>query len=335
MQPGQIASLIEASNSKRIMALVGGTQPPVSSYSLSRVMWDAAFAYFDIDAEYIPLDVHCDLLEETLDMLLSYEQIVGLNITSPHKEGTAQHRLVTIGALERIIGINTVVRTEDETNGYSTDGSGVRLALEEAGVELKDKSIVILGAGGAAASIALELAKYGNVTVANRTLEKAQALEQRATSQFDKIRLTAIPLYQEDEERYSSQLLRALREADVVINTIPIERTGQRLLRGYELASGRKTCMDIVYGHKSLFLNVARKQGHKAIDGRAMLLHQAVQGFYLAFGACCRNKDLDPEEVIAPMRYALKHFRHDTPYEQIIAEVQGKKQQILRDYSAP
>ena len=74
--------------------------------------------------------------------------------------------------------------------------------------------------------------------------------------------------------------------------------------------------MDIVYGHRSYFLELAKKNGNFTIDGRWMLLHQGVQAFEHVFWKLIRE-GLRENGIESPMRYALTNFEFNEPQESL------------------
>jgi len=106
------------------------------------------------------------------------EGYIGFNATMPHKENLVplMNELSEDAALFR--SVNTVCIKNGRLYGYNTDGDGFLQALREADMEPAGKTVLVLGAGGAAKAVVSKLARAGagRVFVANRTVERAQAL---------------------------------------------------------------------------------------------------------------------------------------------------------------
>ncbi|MCK4521642.1 MAG: shikimate dehydrogenase [Nanoarchaeota archaeon] len=327
MLEAQIRKLIEESKHHVVTGLIGENP---TTYSKSRIMWNVVFIYHGIDSEYIPFDVASDKLEGVLDLLLNYSKLLGFNITNPYKERTAQHPSILVDDLARVIGgVNTVHKFEDNIQGHSTDGYGaIRSIQGQSGEDvISGNNIMVLGAGGSGSAIALACAEEGGaVRVANRTFEKARDLSERA-EQYGK-KIFPLSLYSE-KTGYSEEFMKSLKETDIVINTLPTEKkTGRPLFMGEELSGKEKICMDIVYGHRSHFLETARKNGHLCIDGRWMLLHQAVKAFEYIYQSEIHKKGLSTKEITGPMRYAITHFEFDTPNELIERRINDARGEI-------
>ncbi len=243
-----------------------------SKYSLSPRLWNAALLDLEIDAEYLALDVRAKHLKKTLDILVQDPSILGFNVTNPYKESVAKYPGLQLQGDSNILeAVNTFIKKKDHLEGYSTDGYGAIQSLFESfsANALKEKEILVLGAGGSGRAIALACSRHGNVSIANRTLDKAKSLA-------EKIKITPLNLY-------SSNFFEVLENSDVVINTLPIEKDyDQPILK--VIPGKPKICLDIVYGHKSYFLKKAKEEGHSTLDGKSMLLHQALRSFDYFFG---------------------------------------------------
>ncbi|OPH58645.1 shikimate dehydrogenase [Paenibacillus ferrarius] len=147
-------------------------------HSRSPIMLNRAFQEANINAVYAAFHVRPDELGDAVRGIraLGYR---GINVTIPHKVEVMQY-LDEIDEGAQIVGaVNTIVNENGKLIGYNTDGIGyVRSLLEETGIELTGKSVLLLGAGGAARGVAYALAKEGAgcIYIANRTKERAVEL---------------------------------------------------------------------------------------------------------------------------------------------------------------
>ena len=147
-------------------------------HSRSPIMLNRAFQEAGINAVYAAFHVRPEELGDAVRGIraLGYR---GINVTIPHKVEVMQY-LDEIDEGARIVGaVNTIVNEAGKLIGYNTDGIGyVRSLKEETGIELKGKSVLLLGAGGAARGVAYALAKEGagRIYIANRTKERALEL---------------------------------------------------------------------------------------------------------------------------------------------------------------
>jgi shikimate dehydrogenase len=250
----------------RLLALIG---QPVG-HSLSPAMHNAAFAEDGLDFVYVCLDVDPEYLSAAV-LGLKALKFRGFNVTMPHKR--AMVGLVDgLDEGARVSGaVNTVVIDASGMRGYNTDGGGMVMACEEAGIDLSGKSVLLLGSGGTASAIAVAFgeAGIGDLHIANRDVEHAARLR-------DKLRLTGV-------ERISVSSLAALEQdgpdADVIVNATPLGmKEGDPLpLPPEYVRRGRAVC-DVVYrpGKETPLVRLAKERGVRHVAGGRMLLYQGV-----------------------------------------------------------
>ena len=106
--------------------------------------------------------------------------IHGMNVTVPYKSDVIPLLSEIDELAEKIGAVNTLVRTEDGFKGYNTDMPGLYRAMCSDGMEIANREVLILGAGGAARAVAFLCASKGasHVYLLNRTVSKAQAIVQ-------------------------------------------------------------------------------------------------------------------------------------------------------------
>jgi shikimate dehydrogenase len=245
-----------------LLALVG---QPVD-HSLSPAMHNAAFAADGLDLVYICLDVDPDDLPAAVRGLEALK-LRGFNVTMPHKR--AMIPLVDeLDEEARISGaVNTVVIEASGLRGFNTDGGGMVMACKEAGIDLSGKSVLLLGAGGTAAAIAVAFGKagVGELHIANRSVEHAAYLR-------DKLHGTGM-------KGLVVHPLDTLPDAEIVINATPLGMKEGDLLPvppDY-VREGRGFC-DVVYrpGTETPLVRLARERGVPVVAGARMLLYQGV-----------------------------------------------------------
>lgn len=189
----------------------------------------------------------------------------GCNVTLPfkHEAFRLAERLSERARLAQ--AVNTL-RFEDSF-GDNTDGIGlVRDLTDNMGVALRGKSLLILGAGGAAQGVAGALLAAGlkRLVVANRTPSKAQALAERfpgvSASGYDAL---------------------AGEHFQVVVNATSAGLAGESPALPAGLLDANTIAYDMVYGRDTPFLAQARAAGARAVDGFGMLVEQAAESFFL------------------------------------------------------
>jgi shikimate dehydrogenase len=140
-------------------------------HTMSPAMHNAAFQKIGLDYLYIPLRVAPEQLPQAVAGLKALN-MVGFNVTIPHKVAIIPLLDGLDPLAEKIGAINTVVNNNGELKGYNTDAEGFYRVLLEQGISPQGKNVVLLGAGGAARAVAYILAEQGaRLTVLNRQQE--------------------------------------------------------------------------------------------------------------------------------------------------------------------
>lgn len=234
----------------------------------------AAFAkQCGIAMDYVAIEAgHADFAAK-----LAASGVAGANVTLPLKEdafalcaGNVSARALRAGA------VNTLLRAGDGWRGDNTDGLGlVRDLTERHGLDLRQRRVLLLGAGGGARGVAPALLDAGihSLYVANRTLARAEALAD-ALGEPGRV-----------HPRSLDDLAR-LGEFDLLINATSASRGGSLPALPMALAGPRSAAVDLSYGEAAVpFLAWARAAGcQQALDGLGMLVEQAAESFLLWHG---------------------------------------------------
>ena len=251
---------------KKWYAVIGD---PIS-HSMSPSMHSQWFSDLTIDATYIPLHVKKENLAEAVESLKSLGAS-GWNVTIPHKEAILPLLDQIDSSAEQMGAVNTVVVEANGTlTGYNTDGIGFVNSLEEAmGTNLKELSILIIGAGGAARGIAFALKEQGyvNLVCANRSLSNAQRLIADLKSG------RALSLDQAEAQ---------LADFQVIIQTTPAGMITSNVQMPLSLKNVTSSAIvaDIVYNPLlTPFLAEAKDRGARCLNGVGMFVHQGALSF--------------------------------------------------------
>ena len=141
------------------------------------VIQEAAFRDMGLPLwRFLTIDVDPDQLENAIKGLKAMK-MRGINCTIPHKIKVIEY-LDELSKSASLIGaVNMIVNHEGRLYGDNTDGKGFMESLRDNGVDPKDKKVVILGAGGAARAISVELslAGAGKITIVNRVEDEKLA----------------------------------------------------------------------------------------------------------------------------------------------------------------
>ncbi len=148
-------------------------------HTLSPAMHNASFAAEGLDFVYVALEVTPEDLPAAVRGAAALG-LRGFNATIPHKRALVP-LMDDLDEAARISGaVNTVVIDGERLTGHNTDGSGLLEACREADVDVEDKCILLLGAGGAAASVAFAFGREGaaELRIVNRNPERARRLSE-------------------------------------------------------------------------------------------------------------------------------------------------------------
>jgi shikimate dehydrogenase len=243
------------------------------------VMQEAAFAALGLNWRYLTIEVlPADLPAAVLGMRAMH--FAGINCTIPHK--VAVLPLLDEVAPDALLmgAVNTVRRAGDRLIGENTDGKGFMRALSEAGIDPAAKRVVILGAGGAARAISVELAlaHAKKITLVNRTAERmatlAELLRQHTSAQIE------TSLWQEEYAIPS--------ETEILVNATSIGLYPNIAeMPAIDLATitpGMLVCDVIPNPPQTAFLRAAAKRGARTLDGLGMLVHQGAIAFTMWTG---------------------------------------------------
>lgn len=231
--------------------------------------------HYGIAGHYIPLHVEASNLREVL-LTMPKMGFVGANVTIPHKEAVIAHCATLSDSARRIGAVNTLAWDENgQLHGDNTDAYGFMENIRQnANWQAKDKTALVIGAGGAARAVIVALLDDGiaQITLTNRSPERAAML----AAEFGP-RLRVLPWA--DTENH-------MRDADLLVNTTSLGMTAQGDLPfSLDKITARTLVTDIVYNPlMTPLLQKAQAAGCPIVDGLGMLLHQAVPGFHRWFG---------------------------------------------------
>ncbi len=250
---------------KKIYGIIGD---PIE-HSLSPAMHNAAFDAIGLDAVYLAFRVPQHEVGDAIKGAKSLG-IRGLNVTIPLKE-KALAFVATEEVAAKIGAINTIEFRSGTPVGYNTDGLGSLKVLKETVGNIKGKTVLILGAGGAAKAIAYYLDTEGaKVTIANRTKERATLLVSNLRN------ANAISLA-------AAELKDSIKDSDILINTtsVGMHPNEDATLVTADLMHPELVVFDIVYNPmETKLLREAKKAGVKRIiDGVMMLVYQGAASF--------------------------------------------------------
>jgi shikimate dehydrogenase len=240
------------------------------SHSLSPVFQNAALRAYNIPLVYEALDVGGRELRSVLRQLRASSGAG--NVTIPHK--IAVHDLCDelTDLAAKVGAVNTFWVDSNKLHGDNTDVGGFDAAARALlGGETADARVVVLGAGGAAASVLAAIEEWpdARVTVVARHAERAAALAKRFP----------------DVARAEKSVDRAVRGATLIVNATPMGQHDEDQPVKVALIPKSAAVLDLVYRRGGTpWVNAARANGIRAADGLPMLLEQGALAFQRWFG---------------------------------------------------
>jgi len=236
----------------------------------------------DKNFEYIKIDTDKSQLKNKIDYL-KQESFSGFNCTMPLKEEIIKYIDYKSPQVLFLNSCNTVkIDKKNILCGYTTDGAGMIEGIKYNGVEIKNKNILVLGAGGTAKSVVLSLIteQAKNIIVLNRSKENLDIIKNLFVKYKNNIKFDLLNLI--NTEKYIKEF-----DIDILINA---SRLG---MKGFEespefdceykflsLMKNSVVIVDSVYNPlKTKLVTAAENSGFKIVDGFWMLVYQGAFAF--------------------------------------------------------
>lgn len=264
--------------------LTGLLGSPVA-HSISPAMHNEAFRILGLDYVYLAFDVPESRLGDAVSGLRAMG-VRGFNLTMPDKNLMCDYCDELSQASLLTGSVNTVVNDNGILKGYTTDGIGFMKSAEEAGHDLKGKTMTILGGGGASTAICVQAALDGmkEICIFNRKSERYKDLEKFA----DKLSASTdckVALYPLEDEK---QLYDTIDRSDILTNATPagmIEHEDESIIKDPGVFTPSLLVADIIYEPRmTKLLKDASSRGCNVFNGMYMLLYQGAAAFHLWTG---------------------------------------------------
>ena len=224
----------------------------------------------DIDYEAVLSPV--DQFKNTMHQLIQ-QKFTGANVTLPFKKEAYQLATTHSSYASIAEAVNTLEFKENEIIGHNTDGIGLVRDLEQnLDTHLKNKKILLIGAGGAAEGVIYSMLEKtpSELTLTNRTIEKSNVIQNKMdvhAKSFD-VNLNVIEIAKCPHQYF-----------DVIINATSASLSDDALHMDPKVFHEGCLAYDMIYGKETSFIEQAKSQGSKISDGLGMLVEQAAEAF--------------------------------------------------------
>lgn len=259
--------------STALCALIGN---PVK-HSISPLIHNHLSKRLGINLVYTAFPVEPDNLKKAVEGAYALT-IKGMNVTVPYKRAVMEY-LADVDPLAATIGaVNTLVRVPGGYKGYNTDYLGLKRQLYEENIPIKDKEIVILGAGGASRAITFMCAAEGaaRIYLMNRTFDNAKRLAEDVNAYQG--RQTVVPMTLPEYRKLSGKKYTVIQTTSKGLYP-DVEGTPVEDEAFYDLI---EYAVDIIFNPaETKFMKMAKAHGAAAKNGLGMLLYQAVAAYEL------------------------------------------------------
>lgn len=285
------------------MKITGHTQltgllgSPVS-HSISPLMHNEAFRLLNLDYAYLCFDVtEADLPQAVAGLKAC--GIRGFNLTMPCKNKMAELADHLSPAASLIGAVNTVVNDNGILTGHNTDGVGYMQAVKDAGYDIIDKTITVMGAGGAATAICAQAALDG-VAAIHIFARPTSRFWDRTCQLADRIQ-SSLPcrIFVHDNDDRTA-LKDAVAESTLLLNATSVgmaPHIDASIIQDTSIFRRDLIVSDVIYNpRETKLLREAREAGLRTFNGMYMLLYQGAEAFRIWTGQ---------EMPIAPIKEAF------------------------------
>ena len=247
-------------------------------HSISPFIHNQAYQLTATNAVYLAWEVEEEQVEPSLQQLRVLDML-GANISMPYKKKVLSFLDQVDGSVQLIGSVNTIVQKDGCLTGYNTDGLGFLKSLPKT-FSIKNKKLVLLGAGGAATAIVVEAIRQGvgeiHLFVRPESLAKYQAI----FSPLSQALAFSIVLHDLSSR---DQLNTTIEGTGLLINATGLGMDGATLPipKDFNFPKGCLVADLAYFPAKTPFLQLAEEQGVSCLNGLGMLFYQAKLAFEL------------------------------------------------------
>ncbi|HCM88281.1 MULTISPECIES: shikimate dehydrogenase [Vagococcus] len=271
--------------------LAGVIANPIK-HSLSPRIHNTAYSLTQTNAVYLAFETTESDFEKVMASVKALDML-GVNISMPYKK-KAYQMCDELSPVAKLIGVvNTVVQKNKLLYGHNTDGLGFIKSLEEQDVMIKNKTMTILGAGGASRAIICQCALDGisEINVFKRKNETFETVAHELKEIADKTE-TIIRVFDYAD---TTELIQKIKESQILVNATQIGMgdSCELPISQINAITPEHIVVDLIYHPlETQFLKEAKKQNAVTINGLGMLIYQAAIAFELM-----TNKKMPVKEI--------------------------------------
>lgn len=247
-------------------------------HSISPFIHNYAFDKTGVNGVYVAWDIPEEDVAASLDNIKRYDMFGG-NISMPYKQTVMPYMEELTESAQLIGAVNTVINRDGKLIGHNTDGIGFFRSLATfADFDVKDKTMTILGGGGAATAIIAQAALNGakKITIFNQTpfLEQTKAYA-KMISEKTGAELEVLPV--EDLDKIEEKTA----QSQLLVNATSVGMDGKSMIIKPDMTfPDHLLVADVIYQpFETPFLAYARSKGLTALNGLGMLLFQAAEAY--------------------------------------------------------
>jgi shikimate dehydrogenase len=237
-------------------------------HSLSPLLHNYWIKKNSIDAIYDKQKLNEDELEQYI-LQIKEKKISGINVTVPFKKAIIPFLDELSTEAKSTQSVNTIYLRNNKVVGHNTDIFGFEMSIQKSKYNLKDKEVLILGAGGVVPSIifALNKMKISKIKISNRTKDKAENLK-TIFKNIEIIEWGEAPNF------------------DMIINATSLGlKKEDKINLDFSSISKNKFFYDVIYNPiETNFLKIGKSLGNITLNGKLMFIYQALSAFNIWHG---------------------------------------------------
>ena len=234
------------------------------NHSLSPKLQNYWLKENNIDATYDKIKLEDHEIKNIIQDIKG-QKIAGCNVTVPFKKTVIPFLDKLSPEADQTQSVNTITFDNGNLVGHNTDIAGFDTAIRKLNFSLKNKRVLILGAGGVVSSIiyALKNMHVQEIIISNRTRQKAESM---------KVLFNNLKILEWGN----------LIDFDMVINATSLGLNNEKINLDFSSFGKNKLFYDVIYNpHETHFLKLGKQLGNMTENGKTMFIYQALEAFKL------------------------------------------------------